>query len=165
VVRRRVRDVARRIRSTGTFRIAVAEALTLDMSDLTVTTLALEASHDRLGWGGVARLYGIKPDHTWVQVDEGDPYRIVEEFTELPGEGFIAVALACEGWAAPPGTGRPSRYPKRQRIRTVVTVTRDGGRVCVIRRRGEAASVTEGGAGMLMDRLLAVWPRAAADRN
>ena len=135
------------------------------MSDLILTTLALEASLDRQGWGGPARLYGIDPDHTWVQVDEGEPYAIVELFTLLPGEDFVAVALVCEGWAAPPDGRRPSRHPKRARVRTVVAVARDGGRVSVMRRHGEAAEVIDGGSGALMERLLALWPRLASYEN
>jgi hypothetical protein len=135
------------------------------VSDLTITALALEASHDRLGWGLPARLYGIDADHTWVQVDEGEPYAMVEVFTLLPGEDFVAVALVCEGWAAPPTAGRPSRHPKRERIRTAVVVARDGQRRSVLRRIGGEPEVLEGGAGELMERLLAIWPRLAAHEN
>ena len=103
------------------------------MSDLalTTTTLALEASQHRMGWGHPARLFGITPSFTWVQVDEGDPYDIVGLFTLLPGEDFVAVALVVEGWAAPPdgpvpaaipagngpdrGGGRPRRRLRRRR--------------------------------------------------
>jgi hypothetical protein len=135
------------------------------MSDLTRTALALEASHDRLGWGLPARLYGIAADQTWVQVDEGEPYVIVELFTLLPGEDFVAVALVCEGWAAPLGTRRPSRYPGRERIRTVVAVARDGRRTSVLRRMGGQPEVIDGGQGELMDRLVAIWPKLAAHEN
>ena len=135
------------------------------MSDFIVTTLALEASHERLGWGRPARLYGIEPGHTWTQVDEGEPYRIVELFTLLPGEEFVAVALVCEGWAGPPDEGRPSRHPSRERIRTAVTVGRDGCRVSVLRRRGGEPEVIEGGQGALMELLLGVWPRILAAGN
>ena len=41
------------------FRIGLAHAPTQRMSDLTLTALALEASHERLGWGLPARLSGI----------------------------------------------------------------------------------------------------------
>jgi hypothetical protein len=135
------------------------------MTDLTITALALEASHDRLGWGLPARLYGIAADHTWVQVDEGEPYAIVELFTLLPGEDYVAVALVCEGWAAPPDAGRPSRHPKRERIRTVVAVARDGGRTSVLRRLGGQPEVIDGGKGELMERLLSIGPRLAAHEN
>ena len=89
------------------------------MSDLasTTTTLALEANQHRMGWGHPARLFGITPSFTWVQVDEGDPYEIVGLFTLLPGEDFVAVALVVEGWAAPPSGLGPHRRPRRQRVR------------------------------------------------
>jgi hypothetical protein len=135
------------------------------MSDLTLTAVALEASHERLGWGLPARLYGIEPGHTWTQVDEGEPYDIVELFTLLPGEEFVALALVCEGWAGPLDGGRPSRHPRRQRVRTVVAVGRDGDRISVVRWRGGDAEVVEGGQGALMERLLAVWPRLVAKDN
>ena len=104
------------------------------MSDLalTTTTLALEASQHRLGWGHPARLFGITPAFTWVQVDEGDPYDIVGLFTLLPGEDFIAVALVVEGWAAPPDGPRPRRHPRRHRVRTTVAVDRAGACVAVV---------------------------------
>ena len=83
------------------------------MSDLalTTTTLALEASQHRMGWGHPARLFGITPAFTWVQVDEGDPYDIVGLFTLLPGEDFVAVALVVEGWAAPRTAPVPAAIP------------------------------------------------------
>ncbi len=135
------------------------------MSDLTLTALALEASHERLGWGLPARLYGIGAGHTWTQVDEGEPYEIVDLFTVLPGEDFVAVALVTEGWAGPLDGGRPSRHPRRHRVRTVVAVGRDGAHVSVLRRRGATAEIVEGGQGALMDRLLAIWPRLAAHES
>jgi hypothetical protein len=135
------------------------------MSDLIVTTLALEATHEQLGWGLPARLYGIEPGHTWTQVDEGEPYQIVELFTLLPGEDFVAVALVCEGWAGPPNQGRPSRHPSRERVRTAVAIGRDLTRVSVLRRRGGQPEVIEGGQGALMERLVAIWPRLLAAGN
>jgi hypothetical protein len=137
----------------------------LPQPDLRMTTLALEAEHERLGWGLPARLYGISAGLTWVQVDEGEPYDIVELFTLLPDEDFIAVALVVEGWAAPPGTHLPSRHPCRERIRTAVSVGRDGGHVSVLRRKGRTAEVVEGGQGALMERLLSLWDRATAVDN
>jgi hypothetical protein len=132
------------------------------MEELTLTALALEAEHERLGWGLPARLFGIQPDLTWVQVDEGDPYDLVELFTLLPGEDFTAVALVVEGWAGPPDGTRPSRHPRRQRIRTLVAVPRRGEHVAVLRRQGGRAEVVPGGSGALMERLLAIWDRLAA---
>jgi hypothetical protein len=135
------------------------------MSDLVVTALALEASHDSTGWGGPARLYGIEADHTWVQVDEGDPHAIVERFTMLPCEEFVAITLVCEGWASPPGGRRPSRHPQRYRVRIAATVARDGSCISVLRRHGEPVQVIEGGGGALMEQLLHIWTRVAADRS
>ena len=98
------------------------------MSDdaLTTTTLALEAAQDRIGWDQPARLFGITPSLSWMQVDEGDPYDIVDLFTLLPGEDFVAVALVVEGWASPPGGPMPRHHPRRQRVRTTVAVPRSG---------------------------------------
>ena len=130
---------------------------------LTTTTLALEASQERLGWGHRARLFGITPAFTWVQVDEGDPYDIVSLFTLLPGEDFVAVALVVEGWASPPDGVRPRRHPRRRRVRTTVAVDRAGGNVAIVRARGgEAEIMPPGGKGALMEELLQLWDRAAA---
>jgi hypothetical protein len=135
------------------------------MSDLVVTALALEASYHSNGWGRPARLYGIGADQTWVQADEGDPHAIVERFTMLPGEEFVAIALVCEGWAAPPGGSRPSRHPQRCRVRIAAVVSRDGSRISVLRRKDEGVQVIEGGGGALMDRLARLWTRVAAERS
>jgi hypothetical protein len=135
------------------------------MSDLVITALALEASHDRNGWGGPARLYGIETDHTWKQVDEGDPHTIVGRFTMLPGEEFVAIALVCEAWASPPGGRRPSRHPQRYRVRIAATVARDGSRLAVLHPRDEPVQVIEGGGGALMERLADVWTRVAAEQS
>ena len=137
------------------------------MSDptLMMTTLALEASQDRHGWGHPARLFGIEPAHTWVQVDEGQPYDLVERFTLFPGEDLVAVALVVEGWASPPDGPQPSRHPKRERVRTVVAVGRDGDHVAVLRRQGGPAEVMPDGQGALMEKLLAIWERLAAADN
>ena len=137
------------------------------MSDPTLitTTLALEASQDRLGWGHPARLFGIDPAHTWVQVDEGEPYDLLELFTLLPGEDFVAVALVVEGWASPPDGPRPSRHPERERVRTAVAVGRDGDHVSVLRRQGGTAEVMPDGKGALMEELLCLWERLAAADN
>jgi hypothetical protein len=135
------------------------------MSDLAVTALALEATHDRKGWGRPARLYGIDADQTWVQADEGDPHVIVDRFTMLPGEDFVAIALVCEGWASPPGGRRPSRHPQRCRVRIAAVVSRDGSRISVLRRKGEGVEVIAGGGGALMDRLAHLWTRVAAEQS
>jgi hypothetical protein len=135
------------------------------MSDhaLTTTTLALEATQDRLGWDQPARLFGITPSFTWIQVDEGDPYDIVDLFTLLPGEDFVAVALVVEGWASPPGGPMPRHHPRRERVRTVVAVPRTGEQVAVVRRRGaEPEVMPPGGTGALMEELEQVWTRATA---
>ena len=135
------------------------------MSDLalTTTTLALEASQHRMGWGHRARLFGITPSFTWVQVDEGDPYDIVGLFTLLPGEDYVAVALVVEGWAAPPKGPQPRRHPRRKRVRTAVAVDRAGAYVAVVRARdGEPEVMPPGGTGALMEELLQVWQRATA---
>jgi hypothetical protein len=129
------------------------------------TALALESGQHRLGWDQPARLFGIMSDHTWVQVDEGDPYDLVELFSLLPGESFVAVALVVEGWGSPPGRARPSRHPRRQRLRVTVAVARDGSHVSLLRRRGGKAEVVPGGDGELMGRLLTIWDRVAAAEN
>src|SRR5262245_54960595 len=130
---------------------------------LTATTLALEADQHRLGWNQPARLFGITPSFTWIQVDEGDPYDIVDLFTLLPGEDFVAVALVVEGWASPPGGPMPRHHPRRQRVRTAVTVPRTGDHVAVVRRRGaEPEVMPPGGTGALMEELEQVWTRATA---
>jgi hypothetical protein len=132
---------------------------------LTATTLALEAFQHRLGWNQPARLFGITPAFTWVQVDEGDAYDIVGLFTLLPGEDFVAVALVVEGWAAPPDRRRPARHPRRHRVRTTVAVDRNGGHVAVVRRRDGEPELMPGGSGALMDELLHIWERATADES
>ncbi len=129
------------------------------------TTLALESCQHRLGWDQPARLFGIAPDHTWVLVDEGDPYDIVELFGLLPGESFIAIALVVEGWGSPPGRARPSRHPRRERLRVTVSVARDGSHVSLLRRRGGETEVVPGGGGELMGQLLTIWERVAATEN
>ena len=95
---------------------------------LTLTTLALEASHERMAWGlDPARLFGIHRDFTWVLVDEGEPYDIVELFNLLPGEDFVAVALVVEGWASPPTASGRAAIPDvsecARRWRLAVTAT------------------------------------------
>ena len=126
---------------------------------LTTTTLALEASQHRLGWGRPARLFGIDPAHTWVLVDEGEPYDLVELFTLFPGEDFVAIALVVEGWGTRPGS------PRRHRVRTTVAVHRDRSHVAVVRARGGEAEVMTDGEGALMERLLTIWDRLAAADN
>jgi hypothetical protein len=134
---------------------------------LMATTLALESCQHHLGWDQPARLFGIAPDHTWVMVDEGDPYDIVELFSLLPGESFIAVALVVEGWGSPPGRTRPSRHPRRERLRVTVSVARDGSHVSLLRRRGGEPEVVpdDDGGGELMGQLLTIWDRVAAAEN
>ena len=136
------------------------------MSDLalTTTTLALEASQHRLGWGHPARLFGITPAFTWVQVDEGDPYDIVGLFTLLPGEDFVAVALVVEGWAAPPDGPRPrppsppaSGCGRRWPSTAPAPASPSSGQ-----RDGEPEVMPPGGTGALMEQLLQVWQRATA---
>jgi hypothetical protein len=131
----------------------------MNVDALTTTTLALEASQHRLGWGRPARLFGIDAAHTWVLVDEGEPYDLVELFTLFPGEDFVAIALVVEGW----GT-RPER-PHRERVRTTVTVHRDRSHVAVVRAHGGPAEVMPDGEGALMERLLTIWDRLAAADN
>jgi hypothetical protein len=131
----------------------------MNVDALTTTTLALEASQHRLGWGRPARLFGIDPAHTWVMVDEGEPYDLVELFTLFPGEEFVAIALVVEGWGTRPG------HPRRERVRTTVAVHRDRTHVAVVRAYGGPAEVMPDGAGALMDRLLSIWDRLAAADN
>jgi hypothetical protein len=132
---------------------------------LMATTLALESCQHRLGWDQPARLFGIASDHTWVQVDEGDAYDVVELFSLLPGESFVAVALVVEGWGSPPGRSRPSRHPRRERLRVTVAVARDGSHVSLLRRRGGEPEPVPGGDGELMGRLLTIWDRVSATEN
>jgi hypothetical protein len=138
----------------------------IDLDRLTTTILALEASHERLGWGSPGRLYGIARAGTWAQLDEGAPYDIVDRFTPLPGEDLVAVALVCEGWCTPVDRedGR-SRRGGRHRLRAAVLVSRAGDRVSVLRRCGGQPRVVGAGHGALMDRLLALVPRLAAPAN
>ncbi len=135
------------------------------MAALMATTLALESCQHRLGWNQPARMFGIAADHTWVQVDEGDPYDLVELFSLLPGETFVAVALVVEGWGSPPGRARPSRHPRRERLRVTVAVARDSSHVSLLRRRGAEPEVMPDGGGELMGRLLTIWDRVAATDN
>jgi hypothetical protein len=138
----------------------------VDLDLLTTTVLALEASHQRLGWGVPARLYGIGRAGTWAQLDEGPAYDIVERFTPLPGEALVAVALVCEGWCTPVGrAGAPHHGGRRQRLRTAVLVSRSGDQVAVLRRWGGEPTVVGEGHGALMDRLVHLGARLAAPVN
>jgi hypothetical protein len=123
---------------------------------LSILALALDDEHERLGWGGSPRLYGIPPDLTWRLVDEGDPYTMLDLFCLLPDEEYVALGLVCEGWAAPMDdrVARPSRHPRRERVRTVAVVARDGVCVTTLRRRGRAVELLDNGEGLLLARLV-----------
>jgi hypothetical protein len=123
---------------------------------LSILALALDDEHDRLGWGRSPRLYGIPPDLTWTLLDEGDPYTMLDVFRLLPGEDYVGLGLVCEGWAAPMDTraARPSRHPRRERVRTVAVVARGGVSVTTLRRRGRAVELLGDGAGQLLARLV-----------
>ena len=131
---------------------------------LMATTLTLESCQHRLGWDQPARLFGIAPDHTWVLVT-GRPLRHRRAVRPAPGESFIAIALVVEGWGSPPGRARPSRHPRRERLRVTVSVARDGSHVSLLRRRGGETEVVPGGGGELMGQLLTIWERVAATEN
>jgi hypothetical protein len=123
-------------------------------ADLSLLALALDGEHERLGWGQPARLYGIAPGFTWALVDEGEPYTMLDLFAGLPGERHVALALVCEGWAAPmDGAVRPSAHPRRERIRSVAVVGIDGTTVTSLRRRGRSAELLDSGGGALFERL------------
>jgi len=95
------------------FRIGPGQARPLVMSDLalTTTTLALEADQHRMGWGRRARLFGITPSFTWVQVDEGDRHVVlarerVRTAVAVDRAGaYVAVVRARDGEpeVMPPG--------------------------------------------------------------
>jgi hypothetical protein len=123
---------------------------------LSILALALDDEHERLGWGRSPRLYGVPPDLTWTVLDEGDPYTMLDLFRLLPDEEYLGLALVCEGWAAPidDTVARPSRHPRRERIRTVAIAERGGVYVTTLRRRGRAVELLEDGEGRLLARLI-----------
>jgi hypothetical protein len=123
---------------------------------LSILALALDDEHERLGWGQPPCLYGIPEDLTWTRLDEGEPYTMLDLFELLPDEAYVALALVCEGWAAPidGAVTRPSRHPRRQRIRTVAIADASGVYVTSLRRRGRPAELLDDGEGRLLARLL-----------
>jgi hypothetical protein len=112
--------------------------------------IALDHEHERRGLAQPC-LYGVHGDGRFALVDQGDPYRMLEVFSMLPGETFAALALVCSGWAAPMGEGRPSRHPARERIRSVTAVTAAGDGLTLLRRRGKEPELLGGGGGALFD--------------
>jgi hypothetical protein len=121
-----------------------------------ILALALDDEHERLGWGSAPRLYGVPADFTWRHLDEGDPYTMLELFRLLPDEEYVGLALVCEGWAAPldDTVARPSRHPRRERIRSVAVAGARGTVVTTLRRRGRSAELLSGGEGRLLTRLV-----------
>ncbi len=129
--------------------------VTMDLKDVTAR---LEQLHDAIGWGLSPQLYAVFADGSWLQLSEGDPYDMLEDFAQCPDLDAEAVALTCEGWAAPYGISvRPSVHPARRRVRSVVSVGRSGERWSAIRQQGDDVLVTAHGAGPLFEAMAQLW--------
>lgn len=121
-----------------------------DLAALAAVATAFERQLDIGGWSQPLMLLALEGSDLRPLIVGGDPFEVLFGW-DAPPEAD-ALVLACEGWAFPPELvepalaephryGLPTDHPRRQELRLVAAVAREGEEVLVQRRRGDRAVV------------------------